>query len=133
MFLATANLHSICALLTERYTYPCVMNSISAKMFHSFQAGEQQALKNCPICRQPLAQIMRYGRPLNHMKVQHADIKFFLHCNQELAEADKMYAAASKAASDSANRAGTLFPPVSLTAVWQRSAGWLASICAFAG
>ncbi|KAL0023606.1 hypothetical protein WJX77_006297 [Trebouxia sp. C0004] len=69
------------------------------------EAGEQQALKSCPICRQPLTQIMRYGRPLNHMKVQHADIKFFLHCNQELAEADKMYGAASKAASDSASRA----------------------------
>ncbi len=89
------------------------MSSSLAKTIHHFQAGEQQALKSCPICRQPLTQIVRYGRPLNHMKVQHADIKFFLHCNQELAEADKMYGAASKAASDSANRAGTLFhlPP----------------------
>jgi len=95
------------------------MNSTPAKTVHHFQAGEQQALKSCPICRQPLAQIMRYGRPLNHMKVQHADIKFFLHCNQELAEADKMYGAASKAASDSANWAGTVFPPVTL-ANWQR-------------
>ncbi len=76
---------------------------------------------------------MRYGRPLNHMKVQHADIKFFLHCNQELAEADKMYGAASKAASDSANRAGTDFPSDTLTADRQRSTACFASMCAFAG
>ncbi len=102
-------------------------------IIHDLQAGEQQALKSCPICRQPLAQIMWYGRPLNHMKVQHADIKFFLHCNQELAEADKMYGAASKAASDSANRAGTVFPTATLTAIWRQSAACFASMCASAG
>ena len=64
-------------------------------------------MKSCPMCRQPLTQIMRYGRTLNHMKAQHADVKFFLHCNGELIEADKMYNAASKAAATCANRIGT--------------------------
>lgn len=62
------------------------------------QTGEQQPVKACPMCRQPLTQIMRYGRPMNHMKVQHAEMKFFLLCTQELESADHMYNEASAAA-----------------------------------
>ena len=49
---------------------------------------------------------MRYGRPLNHMKVQHAEVKFFLHCDQQLSDADELYKTANKAMADSADMIG---------------------------
>ena len=71
-------------------------------MLQEPQAQAQQLVKSCPMCRRPLAQIMRYGRPLNHMKVQHADMNFFLYSTQQLLEAEELYHAASKAAQESA-------------------------------
>ena len=66
-----------------------------------------EAVKACPMCRVPLGQVMRYGRPLNHAKVQHADIKFFLQCSGALLQADRDFSNASKAAADWTARAGT--------------------------
>ena len=40
------------------------------------------------------------------MKVQHADIKVFLHCNGELGQADQVYVAASKVVADITSRNG---------------------------
>ena len=76
-------------------------------MSHDFAVqGDGQPLKSCPMCRQPLGQIMRYGRPLNKMTVDHADIKFFIHCSRQLLEADNLFNAANKAFATSSNRAG---------------------------
>lgn len=49
---------------------------------------------------------MRYGRPLNHMKVQHAEVKFFLHCDQQLSDANELYKTANKAMAESADTTG---------------------------
>ena len=38
--------------------------------------AEKNNLKSCPLCRQPLTQVMRYGRVLNKMKLDQADIQF---------------------------------------------------------
>ena len=31
--------------------------------------AEKKAVKTCPLCRQPLSQVMRHGRILNKMKI----------------------------------------------------------------
>lgn len=68
--------------------------------------GGQKSVKSCPLCQQPLQQIMRYGRPMNQAKVQQADIKFALSCSTQLRRAAKTCAEAGKAAADFAGRAG---------------------------
>lgn len=59
---------------------------------------------------------MRYGRPLNHMKVQHADMNFFLYSTQQLLAAEELYHAASKAAHESAGVPHALYIMVVLPA-----------------
>lgn len=66
-----------------------------------------EAVKACPMCRVPLGQVMRYGRPLSHAKAQHADIKFFLQCSGALLQADRDFSNASKVAADWTAKAGT--------------------------
>ena len=78
-------------------------------MLQEPQAQAQQLVRSCPMCRRPLAQIMRYGRPLNHMKVQNADMNFFLYSTQQLLEAGELYNAASKAAHGSAGIVRALY------------------------
>ena len=51
---------------------------------------------------------MRYGRCLSHAQLQHADIKFFLHCSEALVTADKAYREASKNAAVWSSKAGKL-------------------------
>ena len=70
---------------------------------------------------------MRYGRPLNHMKVQHAELKFFLHCNGELVKADALRNTASKAAADCCTPTGsslTLFSTFESSGVAFDCAKW---------
>ena len=50
--------------------------------------------------------MLRYGRSLNRMNVDHADVKFFIHCSKQLAEADEVFNTANKAAATITNRAG---------------------------
>ena len=71
------------------------------------QESELGAVKACPMCCEPIGQIMRYGRPLNHAKVQHAEIKFFLQCSGALLQADRDFSKASRVAADWTARAGT--------------------------
>jgi len=40
------------------------------------------------------------------MNVDHADVKFFIHCSKQLAEADEVFNTANKAAATITNRAG---------------------------
>lgn len=75
------------------------------------QGSGIEAVKACPTCRTPLGQVLRYGRPLNHAKVQQADMKFFLQCSGALLQADKDSNHASKVAADWTARAGTQKAP----------------------
>lgn len=53
--------------------------------------AEKKAVKTCPLCRQPLSQVMRHGRILNKMKIDQADIKFAGQCNMLLDNADSLF------------------------------------------
>ena len=48
---------------------------------HKHVQAEKKTLKSCPLCRQPLRQVMRYGRILNKMKLDQADIQFAGQCH----------------------------------------------------
>lgn len=72
------------------------------------QQAERQPLKSCPLCRQPLGQIMRYGRCLNRMKIDHAEVKFFVYCSGLLLEADTLCNSAKQSASTILNRPGVV-------------------------
>ncbi|KAL3140347.1 hypothetical protein ABBQ38_004611 [Trebouxia sp. C0009 RCD-2024] len=68
------------------------------------EQAERQPLKSCPLCRQPLGQIRRYGRCLNRMKIDHAEVKFFVYCSRLLLEADNLCKSAKHSASSILNR-----------------------------
>lgn len=71
------------------------------------QESEIKAVKACPTCRAPLGQVMRYGRPLNHAKVQLAETKFFLQCSAALLQADSDFSKVCRVAADWTAKAGT--------------------------
>lgn len=70
----------------EHWAAPCLLGA------------EKKAVKSCPLCRQPLTQVMRYGRILNKMKIDQADIKFAGQCNILLDKADTLFQQAAAAA-----------------------------------
>ena len=59
--------------------------------------AEKKSLKTCPLCRQPLSQVMRYGRILNKMKLDQADIQFGGQCHILLEKADAVFEQAAAA------------------------------------
>ncbi len=72
--------------------------------------AEKKKLKSCPLCRQPLTQVMRYGRVLNKMKFDQADIQFAGQTHTQLGQAEGMYQQAA-AATQSADQLGNRVLP----------------------
>lgn len=68
--------------------------------------AEKKTLKTCPLCRQPLRQVLRYGRVLNKMKLDQADIQFAGQCHILLDKADALFQQAA-AAGQTASQQGT--------------------------
>ncbi len=67
--------------------------------------AEKKNLKSCPLCRQPLTQVMRYGRVLNKMKLDQADIQSAGQTHTQLGQAEAIYQQAA-AATQSADQLG---------------------------
>ncbi|KAL0048285.1 hypothetical protein WJX82_000134 [Trebouxia sp. C0006] len=60
-------------------------------------SAEKKNLKSCPLCRQPLTQVMRYGRVLNKMKLDQADIQSAGQTHTQLGQAEAIYQQAAAA------------------------------------